>query len=130
LTIIFWFSPPVKSGSSVSFGIKWLQPYPDRSCGKLNCGPPYRVQRQSPLNQLTIGSLTNFLSYQKLLTPFLIGVKLNKIWIQYYSIHFSYSHFVKNIYIHIYIYVDNNLCVFKYSYSYSLIVWIKKCLSC
>jgi hypothetical protein len=32
----------------------------DRSCEGSDCGPPYQVQRQSPLNQLTIISLTSF----------------------------------------------------------------------
>jgi hypothetical protein len=41
--------------SSISYGIKWFQPPPDRSCWGSNRGPPYQVQRQSPLNQLTIG---------------------------------------------------------------------------
>jgi hypothetical protein len=27
---------------------------PDRSYGESNCGPPYLVQRQSPLNQLQL----------------------------------------------------------------------------
>ncbi|GAU30124.1 hypothetical protein TSUD_360170 [Trifolium subterraneum] len=38
----------------ISSGIKWFQPHLDRSCGGSNRGPPYQVQRQSPLNQLTI----------------------------------------------------------------------------
>jgi hypothetical protein len=29
--------------------------HPDCSCGGSNCGPSYQIQRQSPLNQLTIG---------------------------------------------------------------------------
>jgi hypothetical protein len=36
----------------------WYQVVPvpsDRSCGGLNRGSPYQVQRQSPLNQLPIG---------------------------------------------------------------------------
>jgi hypothetical protein len=50
----FLFSSPVESDSEVSSGIKWLQPPPDCSCGGSNRGPPYQIQRQSPLNQLTI----------------------------------------------------------------------------
>jgi hypothetical protein len=54
--IVLVLSPPIESGSGVSSGIKWFQPPPDRSCGGSNRGPPYQVQRQSPLNQLTIGT--------------------------------------------------------------------------
>jgi hypothetical protein len=32
-----------------------FQPPLDRGCGESNRGPPYQVQRQSPLDQLTIG---------------------------------------------------------------------------
>ncbi|PNY15697.1 3-phosphoshikimate 1-carboxyvinyltransferase chloroplastic-like [Trifolium pratense] len=39
-----------------SSGIKWFQSPPKCSCGISNRGPPYQVQRQSPLNQLTFGS--------------------------------------------------------------------------
>jgi hypothetical protein len=43
-----------KSVSGISSGIKWFQPPPDRSCGGLNRGPSYQVQRLSQLDQLTI----------------------------------------------------------------------------
>ncbi|PNX81774.1 hypothetical protein L195_g037799, partial [Trifolium pratense] len=43
--------------SSSEFGtssdINWFQSPPKYSCGRSNRGPPYQVQRQSPLNQLT-----------------------------------------------------------------------------
>jgi hypothetical protein len=40
---------------------KWSQSSPDRSCEGLNCGPPYQVQRQSPLNRFfTCICLYNF----------------------------------------------------------------------
>jgi hypothetical protein len=54
--IFFWFFITSLIWFGVSYDIKWFQPSPGRSCGRLNCGPSYQVQCQSPLNQLTIGS--------------------------------------------------------------------------
>ncbi|PNY08817.1 bifunctional purine biosynthesis protein purH [Trifolium pratense] len=63
---IKWFQPPPDrscgGSQGVSSDIKWFQPPPDRSCGGSNRGPPYQVQRQSPLNQLTIGSMQALIS--------------------------------------------------------------------
>jgi hypothetical protein len=50
-------SPPVESGSGVTFGIKLFQPPLNRSCGGSNRSPPYQVRRQSSLNQLTMSNL-------------------------------------------------------------------------
>ncbi|PNX57692.1 hypothetical protein L195_g058820 [Trifolium pratense] len=41
-----------------SSGIKWFQSSPKCSCRESNRGPPYQVQLQSPLNQLTFGKST------------------------------------------------------------------------
>jgi hypothetical protein len=58
LKLFFGFHP-------LSSGIKWFHSPPKCSCGESNRGPPYQIQRQSPLNQLTFGEYLNFMNLSK-----------------------------------------------------------------
>jgi hypothetical protein len=55
LDFFLLLSPSVESGLRIGSDIKWFQSLSDHSCGRINHDPSYQVQRQAPLNQLSIG---------------------------------------------------------------------------